>query len=169
MVPIIISEGYNKGRLSLQKTVEVLSTNAAKQYGLYPKKGAMFIGSDADFSIIDLEKEWTLDAEKQVTLAKYNPMHGMKLKGKPVKTVVRGTLVYDGSQEGVLPTLEDYSMVFATKEENQSAEFKRSHRINHPEEVEAEMREIKGIMVKPGFGNFTKRQNIQRLERTITF
>lgn len=169
MVPIIISEGYNKGRLSLQRTVEVLSTNAAKQYGLYPKKGAMFIGSDADFSIIDLEKEWTLEADKQVTLAKYNPMDGMKLKGKPVKTVVRGTLVYDGSQDGVLPTLDDYSMVFATKEENQSAEFKRSHRINHPEEVEAEMRAIKGIMVKPGFGNFTKRQSIQRLERTITF
>ncbi len=80
MVPIVVSEGYNKGRLSLSKLVEVLSTNAAKHMGLYPKKGAMFIGSDADFTIIDLEREWTIDQKAQVTMAKYNPLHGMKAK-----------------------------------------------------------------------------------------
>jgi len=169
MVPILVSEGYNKGRLSLQKLIDVLSRNAAIQYGLYPKKGAMFIGSDADFSIIDLEKEWTLEAEKQVTLAKYTPLHGMKLKGKPFKTVVRGNLTFHDGAEGLLPELEDYSMVFATKEENQSAEFKNSYRINHPDEVEAEMRQIKGIMVKPGSGKFISRQTISKLDRTITY
>ncbi|QEK13173.1 dihydroorotase family protein [Crassaminicella thermophila] len=95
MVPILVSEGYNKGRLSLSRLVEVLSTNAAKHYGLYPKKGAMQIGSDADFTIIDLDKEWTIDQKKTYSMAKYNPLHGLKLKGKPVKTVVRGKLVYD--------------------------------------------------------------------------
>ena len=95
LVPIMVSEGLNKGRLSLSRLVEVLSTNPAKQYGLYPKKGALHIGSDADFTIIDLEKEWTIDQKKTYSMAKYNPLHGIKLKGKPVKTVVRGTLVYD--------------------------------------------------------------------------
>ncbi len=95
LVPILVSEGYNKGRLSLSRLVEVLSTSPAKQYGLYPKKGAMHIGSDADFTIIDLEREWTIDQKKTYSMAKYNPLHGIKLKGKPVKTVVRGTLVYD--------------------------------------------------------------------------
>ena len=57
MVPILVSEGYNKGRLTLSKLVDVLSKNAAIHYGLYPKKGAMHIGSDADFTIIDLDKE----------------------------------------------------------------------------------------------------------------
>lgn len=97
LVPIMVSEGYNKGRLTLSRLVEVLSTSPAKQYGLYPKKGAMHIGSDADFTIIDLEREWTIDQKKTYSMAKYNPLHGIKLKGKPVKTVVRGTLVYDDS------------------------------------------------------------------------
>ncbi len=95
LVPILVSEGYNKGRLSLSRLVEVLSSSPAKQYGLYPKKGAMHIGSDADFTIIDLEREWIIDQKKTYSMAKYNPLHGIKLKGKPVKTVVRGTLVYD--------------------------------------------------------------------------
>lgn len=98
MVPILVSEGYNKGRLSLSQLVNVLSRNAAIQYGLYPKKGAMEIGSDADFTIIDLDKEWTIDQKNQYSLAKYTPLHGFKLKGKVVKTLVRGELVYDEKQ-----------------------------------------------------------------------
>lgn len=124
LVPIMVSEGFNKGRLSLSRLVEVLSTNPAKQYGLYPKKGAMFIGSDADFTIIDLEKEWTIDQKKTYSMAKYNPLHGLRLKGKPVKTVVRGTLVYDDKV---------------------------------------------GIVGKPGFGKFVKRQKIQKLDRVIKY
>ncbi|KRQ87590.1 L-hydantoinase [Caloramator mitchellensis] len=124
MVPIIVSEGYNKGRLSLSKLVEILSTNAAKHYGIYPKKGAMMIGSDADFTIIDLNKEWTIEKEKMQCLNKYTPFDGMKLKGKVAKTIVRGTLVYDDE---------------------------------------------KGIVGKPGYGQWIKRQNIQKLERKIKF
>jgi len=169
MVPVVISEGYNKGRLSLSKLVEVLSTNAAKHYGLYPKKGAMHIGSDADFTIVDLDRKWTIKQEKQVTLAKYNPLHNMQLKGKPVMTVVRGTVVYDETQEGVLPTKEDYSVIFNTPDENQSAEYNRSYRKDHPEELIEEIKGIKGIMVEPGFGTFTKRQSIQVLDRKIKF
>ena len=101
MVPVVVSEGYNKGRLSLSRLVEVLSTSPAKHYGLYPKKGAMHIGSDADFTIIDLDREWEIDKDKTHTKAKYTPFHGMKLKGKPVKTVVRGKLVYD-DKEGIV-------------------------------------------------------------------
>ncbi|MCX7903452.1 MAG: allantoinase AllB [Caloramator sp.] len=101
MVPIIVSEGYNKGRISLSRLVEILSTNAAKHYGLYPKKGALMIGSDADFTIIDLNKEWVIEKEKMQCLNKYTPFDGMKLKGKVVKTVVRGKLVYD-EEKGIV-------------------------------------------------------------------
>ncbi|SDZ08980.1 dihydroorotase [Tindallia californiensis] len=124
LVPIMVSEGYLKGRLSLSRLVEVLSTNAAKQYGIYPKKGALHIGSDADFTIIDLEKEWTIDQKETYSMAKYNPLHGIKLKGKPYKTVVRGNTVYEDG---------------------------------------------KGIVGKPGYGQFVKRQNNQKLSRTIHF
>lgn len=95
MVPIIVSEGYNKGRITLSKMVDILSTNAAKMYGLYPKKGALEIGSDADLTVIDLSHEWTIDENQTYSMAKYNPLHGMKLKGKPVKTILRGRVVYD--------------------------------------------------------------------------
>ncbi|SCZ04619.1 dihydroorotase [Alkaliphilus peptidifermentans] len=124
LVPILVSEGYNKGRLTLGRLVEVLSSSPAKMYGLYPKKGALMIGSDADFTIIDLEREWTIDQKKTESMAKYNPLHGIKLKGKPVKTVVRGTVVYDDKE---------------------------------------------GVIGKPGFGQFVKRQRIQKLERTIKY
>jgi dihydropyrimidinase/allantoinase len=124
MVPVIISEGYNKGRLSLSRLVEVLSKNAAIQYGLYPKKGAIEIGSDADLTIIDLDYEWIIDKDKMYTMQKYTPLHGMKLKGKPVKTIVRGNLIYD-----------DHN----------------------------------GIVGKPGYGQFVKRQTISNLPRVIKF
>jgi len=95
MVPIIVSEGYNKGRISLSRLVEVLSKNPAVHYGLYPKKGAIEIGCDADFTVIDLNKEWTIDQNQVHTKAKFTPMHGMKLKGKVVKTIVRGKTVFE--------------------------------------------------------------------------
>lgn len=95
MVPIMISEGYNKGRISLSRLVDVLSTSPAIHYGLYPKKGSLEVGSDADFTIIDLDRVWTIDQNKMMTMAKYTPFHGMVVKGKPVKTIVRGKLVYD--------------------------------------------------------------------------
>lgn len=94
MVPILVSEGYNKGRLSLSRLVEVLCANAAKHYGLYPKKGHMGIGADADFTIIDTEKEWTYSSKNMRSLAKYSPFDGMRLKGAVDKTIVRGNLVY---------------------------------------------------------------------------
>ena len=94
MVNILVSEGYNKGRLNLERLVEVLSKNAAVHYGLYPKKGAMNVGSDADLTIIDLKKAWTIDKDVSFMKNKYTPLHGLKLTGKVVKTIVRGTMVY---------------------------------------------------------------------------
>ena len=95
MVPVIVSEGYNKGRISLSRLVEVLCKNPAIHYGLYPKKGALELGSDADFTIIDLNKEWTIDQNQMQSKAKFTPLHGMKLKGKVVKTIVRGKTVFE--------------------------------------------------------------------------
>ncbi|MDR1050348.1 MAG: dihydroorotase [Deltaproteobacteria bacterium] len=101
MVPVTVSEGYVKGRLTLARTVEVLSTSPAVQYGLYPKKGAILPGSDADFTLIDLKKEWTIDQKKIQCLNKYTPLDGMKLTGKVVRTIVRGEDVYS-EDKGVM-------------------------------------------------------------------
>jgi len=100
MVPIIVSEGYNKGRITLSRLVEILSTNPARHYGLYPKKGSLGIGSDADLTVIDLGKEWEIKADQLANKSKYTPFEGFKLKGKPVKTIIRGQLVYDNGIVG---------------------------------------------------------------------
>lgn len=102
MVPVLVSEGLNKGRLSLSRFVEVTSRNAAIHFGLYPKKGSMELGADADFTVIDLEREYVIDQEKVLTMAKYTPFHGMKLKGKPVMTIVRGQVIYDEDNGGIV-------------------------------------------------------------------
>lgn len=101
MVNILVSEGYNKGRLTLERLVELLSKNAAVHYGLFPKKGAMTIGSDADLTIIDLKKQWAIDKDVSYMKNKYTPLHGINLTGKVAKTVVRGTLVYEEAKEEV--------------------------------------------------------------------
>ena len=186
MVPIIVSEGYNKGRISLSKMVDILSTNAAKHYGLYPKKGAMHIGSDADFTIIDLEKRWTIDPKTQASMCGYTPLEGMELKGKVAKTVVRGHLVFEDVESSTLTDLTDeelqrivhnypegveerYPEIFEEFPNLYSAEYERSYRKQHPELIDSHIRNITGIKVKPGFGKFVKRQSIQLLPRTIKY
>ena len=186
MVPILVSEGYNKGRISLSKLVEILSTNAAKHYGLYPKKGAMFIGSDADFTIIDLNKRWTVDPKTQASMCGYTPFEGVELKGKVVKTIVRGHLVYEDVEESTLKELSDkelqeivheypkgvrerYADIFEEFPSLYSKEYEKSFRRNHPGLIDAHIRTITGIRVKPGFGKFIHRQSIQKLPRTITY
>ena len=169
MVPVIVSEGYNKGRISLSKLVDILSTNAAKHYGLYPKKGSLNIGSDADFTIIDLEKEWTIDSKNMVSMCGYTPLEGMKLKGKINKTIVRGNLVYQDGEEGTLGKLDSYDLLFNNPEELTSEEYKVSYRKEHPELIVDHVKNIKGIMVNPGFGKFVKRQQIMKLDKNIKF
>lgn len=103
MVPLMVSEGYNKGRISMSRLVELLSKNAAIHYGLYPNKGSMAVGTDADFTFIDLDEEWTIKADEMHSMAKYTPFEGMKLKGRVKKTMIRGTMVYDNGTICVEP------------------------------------------------------------------
>ncbi len=98
MAPILISEGYNKGRISLSRLVEILSKNAAIHYGLYPRKGKIAIGFDADFSIFDTEKEWIFKSKDMHSMAKYSPFEDMRFKGKAIKTIVRGEVVFDNGE-----------------------------------------------------------------------
>ncbi|TJX15634.1 allantoinase [Tissierella creatinini] len=185
MVPIVV-DGYNKGKISLSTMVNVLSKNAAIHYGLYPKKGAMEIGSDADFTIVDLDKEWTIDVKDQASMCGYTPLEGMKLKGRVDKTIVRGHLVFVDEGESSLANLTDeelqkvvhnfpegvtekYADEFAKYPHLNSAEYKNSYRINHPEVIDKHIRGIKGIVAKPGFGQWVKRQSIQVLPREIRY
>ncbi len=96
-VPLIYSEGVSKGRISLTRFVDVVATNPAKLVGLYPKKGVLALGSDADIMIIDPQKEVTISQTMLHGKTDYTPFEGWKLKGYPVTSISRGNiLVHEG-------------------------------------------------------------------------
>ena len=95
LLPILLSEGVNKNRITLEKLIQITSTNAAKIFGMFPKKGTLEIDSDADITMIDLKKEKKVTSELFGGFSDYVVYDGWNLKGWPVKTIVRGTTVAD--------------------------------------------------------------------------
>jgi dihydropyrimidinase len=92
-VPLLFSEGFSKGRITLSKFVELSATNPAKLAGIYPKKGTIAVGSDADIVIIDPDKKVTLSQEILHGKTDYTPYEGWDLNGYPVMSIVRGNIV----------------------------------------------------------------------------
>lgn len=93
LLPILLSEGVNKNRISLEKLIQLTSTNAAKIFGMYPNKGSLEKDSDADITMIDLKKEKKVTSDLFGGFSDYIVYDGWNLKGWPVKTIVRGTIV----------------------------------------------------------------------------
>ncbi|MCL1809803.1 MAG: dihydropyrimidinase [Clostridiales bacterium] len=93
MYPYMLSEA-NKGRITLNKAVELCSTNVAKIFGCAPQKGLLQPGSDADIVIYDPKKEFTITQEAMHSDVDHTIWEGTKLKGYPVETYSRGKLVY---------------------------------------------------------------------------
>lgn len=92
-LPLLFDEGINKGRIDLVTLAKILSENAAKVYGIYPRKGAIVLGSDADMVVIDQNKEATLGTHRYKSRTNYSLWEGRKVKGVPVMTFLRGNLV----------------------------------------------------------------------------
>ncbi|MBI4257954.1 MAG: amidohydrolase family protein [Thaumarchaeota archaeon] len=93
LLPVMLTEGVNKGRISIQRLTEVVSTNAAKAFGLYPKKGVISVGSDADLVVVDLKKEVKVSSENLHTWTGWSIYEGWKMKGWPMMTILRGQAV----------------------------------------------------------------------------
>ena len=70
-----------------------MSENPAREYGIYPQKGALQVGSDADLVLVDLKRESTIDDGDLVTAPRYSAFGGTPVKGMPVMTMVRGNVV----------------------------------------------------------------------------
>jgi dihydropyrimidinase len=100
-LPILFSEGVSKGRIDLNRFVALSATNHAKTYGLYPKKGTIAVGSDADIAIWDPERRLTLTHDLLKDGSDYTPYEGIEIKGWPTLTMVRGKVVMrDGALVG---------------------------------------------------------------------
>ena len=94
-LPLLFSEGVNKGRITLQQFVALTSANHAKLYGLYPQKGTIAVGSDADFAIWDADKDVTIRWKDLHDNVGYSPYEGRQIKGWPVTVVSRGRVVVE--------------------------------------------------------------------------
>jgi dihydropyrimidinase len=95
MLPVMLSEGVNKKRVDLIKISEICSANASRIFGLFPKKGTIMEGSDADLAIVDLEKEQTVSPDILYSHSDYTIYDGWKLRGWPIMTIVRGKVVME--------------------------------------------------------------------------
>ncbi|MGI6360710.1 MAG: dihydroorotase [Bacillota bacterium] len=99
MLPMMLSQ-VNKGRLTLEQLVALMSENTCKNLGLYPQKGCLTVGSDADFTIIDMNKSYVIHKEDLQTGARETAVmfDGLTVKGRPVYTIVRGQVIMDHGQ-----------------------------------------------------------------------
>jgi dihydropyrimidinase len=97
-LPILWTHGVGKGRISPNQFVALMSTNSAKIFGLYPRKGALAPGSDADIVIWDPQRTLTYGVEYAHHRTDYNLYEGWELTGYPEKVFLRGQLIVDGDQ-----------------------------------------------------------------------
>ena len=94
ILPAIITEGIWKRGLSWSQLSRMMTSNPARIFGLYPQKGSMLPGSDADFAIINPEKKWTLQVGDLYSKYQHSPYVGFQFKGQIEQTIVRGVTVY---------------------------------------------------------------------------
>ncbi len=94
-LPLLFSEGVSKGRIDLPTFVALAATNAAKLYGLYPRKGTIAVGSDADLAIWNKDREMVITNEILHHNCDYTPYEGMKVRGWPEVVISRGEVVVE--------------------------------------------------------------------------
>ncbi len=96
LLPLLLSEGVHGGRISIERVVEICCRNPAVHFGLYPKKGIIQVGSDADLVVLDMDKTVTLAPEHLNSFADFSIYEGRAIKGWPWMTISRGTVVFEG-------------------------------------------------------------------------
>lgn len=99
MLPMMLSEGVNKGRISIERLAQVASENPARIFGLYPRKGAILPGSDADLIVVDLKRRARITKELLHTITPWSVYEGSDVTGWPVMTLVRGNVVMEWPED----------------------------------------------------------------------
>jgi len=92
---VLVTEGYHKRGLSLQRIAELSAADPARSHNLYPKKGTIAVGSDADLAIVDIESEKAVTLQNLFTAQEFSPELGMRFKGWNRTTVLRGKVIFD--------------------------------------------------------------------------
>ena len=100
--------GVRAGRISLNRMVELLATSPAKLFGLYPRKGTIAVGSDADIVVFDPEKKVTITAADQHSKTDYNLYEGTTVTGSPEVVLLRGNVLVEGDELVASPGIGEF-------------------------------------------------------------
>jgi allantoinase len=100
LLPSFFDTAVNKRQMALPQFVRQMSTNPAQIFGLYPRKGTITIGADADVIVLDPNKEWVATGEEMLHRQKWTPFEGKTIKGRVLRTLRRGETIYDDAQTG---------------------------------------------------------------------
>jgi allantoinase len=98
MLPAVITEGVHRRGMSWELIARLMSSNPARIFGIYPQKGALLPQSEADFTVVDPDREWVLKAEDLFYRYKQSPYVGRSFKGAVTHTIVRGRIVFSNSR-----------------------------------------------------------------------
>jgi len=96
--PVMMTDGVGKGRIDIERMSKVCSENPARAMGMYPRKGVLSPGADADIIVVDPEKEWTISTKSVKTALEYTAYDGYRARGSVTKTFVRGMLVAEDGE-----------------------------------------------------------------------
>jgi allantoinase len=100
-LPAILTEGVHRRGLTPQQMVRMMSSNPARIFGLHPRKGSLLPGADADLTVVDLDREWTLTPDRLHYLHKHSAFLGYPFKGAVVQSMVRGRTVWQEGEQKV--------------------------------------------------------------------
>jgi dihydropyrimidinase len=101
ILPVLLTEGVHRGRLTMARLAQITSLDSAKLFGLYPRKGTLLPGADADFVIVDPDHEWVVRASDLPSSSEFSVFEGRTMRGRADLTAVRGTVIYrDGAVVG---------------------------------------------------------------------
>lgn len=108
LLPLMFSHAVAKGRFGPRRLAQLLAENPSRQFGLWPQKGAIRVGADADLVIFDPECSWQIDGSSMQSFCGWSPYDGQKVTGRVVATIVRGRVVYE---EGTFAEGEEWGRV----------------------------------------------------------
>lgn len=110
LLPMMLSEGVNKGRITIERLAQVASENPARIFGLYPRKGAIIPGADADLVVVDLRRRVKVTKELLHTVTPWSVYEGWDVTGWPVMTLVRGQIVMEWPEDAPRATVTKESV-----------------------------------------------------------
>jgi len=104
LLPTMLSSGYHDRGLSLTRIAEVTASRPSQLFGMYPQKGVIQVGSDADFAIVDLDETYEISGASQLSASEYTPWEGWRMKGRVRHTILRGHRVFSVGTDFGAPT-----------------------------------------------------------------